>query len=111
MLQQTIHRCSRRFTIGLATIAIAILLLPESVRSQESDSETVEDVAVVPGPNDAIPAPVEDADADGPGLLSRVVSGDADGLDWFLLSAGVMLAVALVWIIWSYVRGLRGSPR
>jgi len=104
-------RFGRRAFLALAAVLLGTLLLPDSVDAGKSDSESPGDVAVVPGPDDAIPDPVEGTDVIEPGLLSRLVSGNADGLDWFLFAAGVMLIVALVWIIWSYVRGLRGSPR
>jgi hypothetical protein len=44
-------------------------------------------------------------------FFSRLKNGKANSLDWFLAIATLLLGVAFIGMVWTYVRGLRGSPR
>ncbi len=108
-----IKRLSRRVAIVLASLALALCLMPDALQGDETgsaDAGAPAEVAVVPVLEDEIPVAVPE-DFSNPGLWARLKAGEADGIDGFILSCGLGLVVALVWIIWSYVRGLRGSPR
>ena len=45
------------------------------------------------------------------GMWGRLFAGNANGLDVFLLVCTLALLAAFIYIVWSYARGLRGSPR
>jgi hypothetical protein len=47
----------------------------------------------------------------GQSFATRLKGGNGTGLDWFLALAGLGLAVAFCGMVWTYVSGLRGSPR
>ena len=44
-------------------------------------------------------------------FVTRLKGGGANSLDWFLAMAGLGLLVAFCGMVWTYVSGLRGSPR
>lgn len=46
-------------------------------------------------------------------MFSRLSDGKSGGtpLDWFLLICAIGLLIALVGLIWSYIKGLQGHPR
>ncbi|MGM0578860.1 MAG: MFS transporter [Myxococcota bacterium] len=46
-----------------------------------------------------------------PTYWERMQTGTADGLDWFIAIAGLGLILAFLYIVYSYARGLKGSPR
>lgn len=109
-----LKRLSRRVAIVFVSLALALCLMPDALKGDEAGSadagEPAEVAVVVPTHEDELAAMVAEELPD-PGLLARLKSGEADGIDGFILACGLGLALALVWIIWSYVRGLRGSPR
>jgi hypothetical protein len=44
-------------------------------------------------------------------IRSRMTNNKATGLDWFLMVCALLLLIALIGLVWGYVRGLRGHPR
>ncbi|MDX1680157.1 MAG: MFS transporter [Akkermansiaceae bacterium] len=117
MKKKIIKRLGRRLAIVMATLSLGMLLIPGLVSGQDDEAEIETAAPAVSGTAVAVEKEVPDevaeevAEVDEAGLWKRIFNGTADGLDWFLLTCGVLLLVALVWIIISYVKGLSGSPR
>lgn len=101
MSKLLLKRMGRRLAIVLATVALWLCLMPDAVQGQDEATAAVAEQQ----------AAGQVGMGAGDGILVRFFAGQADRLDLFLLVCGVLLAVALVWIIWSYVKGLKGSPR
>jgi len=99
MAKHLFQRLGRRAAIVLATLALGLCLIPQVAQGAKDDAAAVEEQVQAASPQEDV------------GMWQRLARGEADGLDWFLLVSLVVLSVALVWIIWSYVRGLKGSPR
>ena len=44
-------------------------------------------------------------------MMARITGDSATGLDWFLAVCALLLLIALVGLMWGYIKGLRGHPR
>ncbi len=44
-------------------------------------------------------------------MVARLAGDGATGLDWFLAACALLLLIALVGLMWGYIKGLRGHPR
>ncbi len=88
-------------------LVLGLCLMPGLLQGVQNEEDDTDEQAVL----------VETVAAEAPtvavkeGLLDRFNAGRADGIDWFILIGGIGLGLALVWIIWGYVKGLKGSPR
>lgn len=114
MSKLIIKRLGRRFAIVLATVALGICLVPGALQGVEDESAASEEQKTVAAESSADAVAVADApvgDEPQQGVFGRVFGGNGDGLDLFIVISVTVLALVLVWIMWSYVRGLRGSPR
>ncbi len=47
----------------------------------------------------------------GQSFMTRLKGGEASGLDWLLGVSMFLLLIAFIGMVWTYVSGLRGSPR